>query len=86
MSVEDSEIKKIRTTLPIVEITKPKAPNNSFQIKMAISNSQLETWSKQGSKDASSATYQSIQNALVGTDSPIRYLITSDKVKVCLRE
>jgi len=52
---------------------------------MSIPANQLDTWAKQGSKDLSSTTYQSVRNALSGSSSPIREMITSGKVKIDLQ-
>lgn len=52
---------------------------------MAIPVDQLETWAKQGSKDLSSTTYQSVKNALTGSKSPIREKIASGNIRVDLQ-
>lgn len=52
---------------------------------MAIPASQLDTWAKQGSTNLSSATYQSVRNALIGNKSPIQGLISSGTVKIDLQ-
>lgn len=52
---------------------------------MAIPQAQLDTWSRQGSVAGSSATYQSIRNALTVSSSPIAGLISSGTVKIYLQ-
>ncbi len=52
---------------------------------MAIPQSQLDTWSRQGSVAGSSDTYQSIRNALTALSSPIAEMINSGRVKIYLQ-
>ncbi|MEX1014599.1 MAG: nucleotidyltransferase [Candidatus Paceibacterota bacterium] len=52
---------------------------------MAIPNSQLETWAKQGATVTSKQTHESIRNALKYVDSPIKYLINSGSAEIYLQ-
>lgn len=54
-------------------------------IYMAISESQLTTWAKQGPIDISSKTYSSIKNALTAQTSPIAGYISSGEIEVYLQ-
>lgn len=53
---------------------------------MAISETQLSTWAKQGSIDLSSRTYASVRSALEhSTNSPISHLISSGVINIRLQ-
>lgn len=52
---------------------------------MAIPHAQLDIWVKQGPITSSSLTYQSIQNALTHSASPIRDFISNGNVKIYLQ-